>query len=993
MFLIPLFVCFSLIGSAQTATIIGKVIQEGEPIIGATVSVKGTTIGTTTDIDGEFTLKEVPVGEQTLVFAFVGYKTRQIGMTVDAGIHYLEKDVELEQGVNLKEFVVEDKMREGNEKAVKMQKESINLVQISASEDIESLPDRNAAEALQRMPGMVMETDQGEGSYVSFRGTPTDWGAALINGDRMPVADEDDVGRAFNFEVLPTGLIEYIVFNQSMAAELEGDAIGGSANFITKFVPENPEFEVELGMGQNFKARKPLYDFSVSGGRRFGKSKKFGAVGGVSVYNRNYATDNYELFYSNNDNHNIERLELNKFNGERTSYGAHTKFDYRINKNNELYVLGFYGRLEDQEFNRKTMYNWVSGVGQTIILHNIHSNRINEINGLDAGGNHKLSDKVSFDWKVARYETQFKYGPSGPLNEGSNAGYNVIEYEKLVRFDDYLFLDEQGNQTNEQNAFERWRLLDIDSPIPGYGDRADDLNPRYSNVTAIKPEDTMFLHKKTFAEIRNAYEQDPIVVSGNMRIDLNKKMRLKIGGKHRQKKGYRVYEFESWVRDPTKTGEALLYEDNNLYDIPNKENFLREEGGNYQQHMKQFLSDEGMQNWIANNSENLIYLPFTPTTTDLFKQFTGGNFEYEETVNAGYIALDWKVSKKFKMDLGVRIEQTDVMMLADNAQDTVYFDMTTGDAIIETWIEQDELSDKYFSILPMLNFNYGISDKSSLRGAFTRSFRRPNFSEIKPGFPDIHYTHFHALYGNPDLRPTFSWNGDVSYQRYVGLKGVLTVTAYYKYIVDHIYTAFKSEDALNVSGISNTFRPPGGILSKEFQNAPYAHVGGMEFTMIQKLHFLPSFLENLSVRANYAFTESKMRIASREELQPLPRQARHIANFKLSYDVERFSATIATNYRAPFLMELNLIAVTDPETGEPVVFNQSNDFDMYMGISWGLDASFSYNITPKLTAYAEINNLLNTPLVIYRGVRERPFQVDYYGRRALAGLSYNFTKK
>lgn len=978
--------------SAQIATIKGTVVSQGEPVIGATVSIRGTTIGVTTDLNGEFTLKEVPVGEQTMVFSFVGFQTKEIEVTVTAGLLYLEDDIEIEEGLNLKEFIVEDKMRDGNEKAVKMQKETINLVQIVASENIESLPDRNAAEALQRMPGMVMETDQGEGSYVSFRGTPTDWGAALINGDRMPVADEDDIGRAFNFEVMPTTLIEYIVFNQSMAAELEGDAIGGSANFITKFVPENPEFEVELGMGQNFKAREPLFDVSLSGGRRFGKNKNFGAVGGVSVYNRNYATDNYELFYSNNDNHNIERLELRKYNGERTSYGAHTKFDYRINKNNELYVLGFYGRLDDQEFHRKTMYNWVSGVGQTIILHNIHSRRTNEFNGLNAGGNHKISDKVSFDWKVARYETEFRYGPSGPENEGSNAGYNVIEYEKLVHFDDYLYLDEEGNRTDERSAFERWRLLDIDSPIPGYGDPAHNLNPRYSNVTPIKPEDTMFLHKKTFAEIRNSYEQDPIVVGANVHVEINKKMNLRIGGKHRQKKGYRKYEFESWVRDPQKTGDALLYIDNDLYDIPNSERYLREEDGNYQQHMEQFLSDDGMQNWIKNNSENLIYLPFTPTTTDLYKQFVGGNFEYEESVNAGYIALDWEISKKFKLDFGVRVEETDIEIIADNAQDTVYFDMSTGDVIIETWIEKDVMTDKYLSVLPMINFNYSINQKSSLRGAFTRSFRRPNFSELKPGFPDIHYTHFHALYGNPDLRPTFSWNGDVSYQRYIGLKGVLTVSAYYKYVIDHIYTAFKSEDALNVSGISNTFRPPGGILSKEFQNAPYAHVGGIELTMVQKLHFLPGFLKNLSVRGNYAFTESKMRIESRDELQPLPRQARHIANFRLSYDVEKFSASIATNYRAPFLMELNLIAVRDPETGEPSVFNQTNDFDMFMGVSWGLDASAQYHITPKLSVYAEVNNLLNTPFVIYRGVRERPFQVEYYGLRALAGLKYNFTK-
>lgn len=976
--------------SAQESSVEGVVKDQYGPLIGASVIVENTTTGAVTDIDGKFEIKGLNPGPINLQISFIGYETITHSLVLKSGVNKVSKPIQMKPGLALKQVTVEGKMSEGNEKAMSMQRKSVNLSQVVASENIESLPDRNAAEALQRLPGVVMETDQGEGSYISFRGTPTDWGAALINGDRLPVADEEDIGRAFNFDILPTSLIEYIQFNLTLSPEIEGDAIGGSANFISKQIPDSFNLEVQAGAGYNNKALKPLYELSLAAGTRLGKNKKLGIVGGGSVYNRNWATDNYEFFYSNNDNHNIERLELRKYDGERTSYGAHLKLQYDFNKNNSIYALGFYGRLEDMEFNRKTMYNWVAGVGQSIIVQNIHNLMINDILGGTLGGEHKVTEKLSVDWRVSQYETEFKYGPSGPDNGLSADGYNVIEYEKLVKFTDYLYLDEAGNPTDEQNAYTRLRLLDIDSPVEGYGTPADNIQPTWDNVVPIKPEDTLFLHKKTYAELRNVYEKDPIVIALNLNYEINSRNKIRFGGKYRDKEGYRTYGLESWVRDANNSNTALVYNDQELRDIPNLNTYQQAEGGHYQPYTEQFLSDEDMQNWLVNNKDQLKFLPFGPKTTDLYKQFVGSNYEYNENVIAFYAAYNKKIGSKLTLDLGLRYEQTDVYVKAPNAVDSTYFNFETGEAIVDTWLEYDEMSRKYDAFLPMLNFVFDINEKSLVKGAVTRSFRRPNFSEVKPGQPDIHYTHFHALYGNPDLNPTYSTNVDLSYQRYTGLQGVITITGFYKYVTDHIYTAFKSTDEVNISGVANTFRPPGGILAKEYKNAPYANLFGFELSFQQPLKFMPGILKNLVFSGNYAFTESKMKIESREELQPLPRQAKHLANVRLGYEGEKFQATIASTFRSSYLMELNLIAVEDPETGEPVIFNESNDFDQYMGKTLGLDASISYNINKHFSVYAEGNNLLNTPFIVYRGRIERPIQVEYYSFRVLGGVKYKF---
>nr|MDC2855190.1 TonB-dependent receptor plug domain-containing protein [Ningiella sp. W23] len=62
------------------------------------------------------------------------------------------------------------------------------------------LPDRNAAEAVQRIPGVSIERDQGEGRFVAVRGLPAQWSSASINGDRLPTAEEETTSRATAFD-------------------------------------------------------------------------------------------------------------------------------------------------------------------------------------------------------------------------------------------------------------------------------------------------------------------------------------------------------------------------------------------------------------------------------------------------------------------------------------------------------------------------------------------------------------------------------------------------------------------------------------------------------------------------------------------------------------------------------------------------------------------------------------------------------------------------
>ena len=90
-----LFVGIGLV-TAQITKVTGTVISEedGLPVVGASILVKGTTVGTVTDMDGKFTLSNVPSSAKTLVVSFIGMATQEVGIKSNLQI-ILKSDTEV----------------------------------------------------------------------------------------------------------------------------------------------------------------------------------------------------------------------------------------------------------------------------------------------------------------------------------------------------------------------------------------------------------------------------------------------------------------------------------------------------------------------------------------------------------------------------------------------------------------------------------------------------------------------------------------------------------------------------------------------------------------------------------------------------------------------------------------------------------------------------------------------------------------------------------
>ena len=156
--------------SLLSGTITGKVIdaQLSDRLPGATVKIAGSTIGTVTDVNGEFSLR-APEGEITLEITYIGFSKITQTVTVPAnGV----VSVEIKMNSNALELdnIIVTGILQGQQRALNQQKSADNIKNIVSADQMGRFPDVNVAEALQRVPAVNIERDQGEGRYLTVRG-------------------------------------------------------------------------------------------------------------------------------------------------------------------------------------------------------------------------------------------------------------------------------------------------------------------------------------------------------------------------------------------------------------------------------------------------------------------------------------------------------------------------------------------------------------------------------------------------------------------------------------------------------------------------------------------------------------------------------------------------------------------------------------------------------------------------------------------------------
>ncbi|MBL7878785.1 MAG: carboxypeptidase-like regulatory domain-containing protein, partial [Chryseobacterium gambrini] len=219
--LFPLFACCSIFITAQQQIVTGIVSDHNQPLPGAAVKITGSSKIIMTDLEGKFSVNDLKPGHYDLQISYIGFENQNITIdltsqqTMDLGMISM-----LQKQKNIDEVIVTGSLKNSEARALNLQKNAINISNVIASDGIGKLPDRNAAETVQRVQGVSIERDQGEGRFVSLRGLPPFWASTTINGNRLPTAEEETTSRATAFDFFPTELISYVHVNKSFTPDM-----------------------------------------------------------------------------------------------------------------------------------------------------------------------------------------------------------------------------------------------------------------------------------------------------------------------------------------------------------------------------------------------------------------------------------------------------------------------------------------------------------------------------------------------------------------------------------------------------------------------------------------------------------------------------------------------------------------------------------------------------------------------------------------------------
>jgi len=933
-------------------TISGKVIDalSNEALVGATIQIEGTNLGTSSDANGLFNLSGITAEEIQIKVAFVGYETFSLRHNFSKNPAPVLRIRLQASAVSLAEVQIEGKA-EGQIRAMIEQKKAENIKNIVSAEQIATFPDMNAAEVMQRIPGITLQRDQGEGRFVQLRGTPPELTNFNVNGEQVP-SPQGGV-RYVGMDIIPADQIQFIEVSKVMTPDMDADGIGGSVNIKTKEAADAvPDVRATLASGYNNLRQTPNYQFQFSNGQRFGK---FGFNLNSSFFQNNQGSDNIEYefvkgpFFGNQNagvnNFQVQyrEMQLRHYDITRTRISVSPTFDFRFNKNSLLYLRAMYNSFSDDETRRRLIYELDDALSETYYLYGgvVHDvrDRVKKqgLYTLSLGGEHKIG-QATFDYQVFyalaeekepdRLEAAFE-------NPGQAIAISIDTTDRAyprIKF---------PNATNAGNA------------------------TRYADFTL----DELLL------ENRNVQDKN-FTPRFNLSIpytfSTNSKGYVKFGGKIRMKDKERDIRSESFG---AYTAQSILYP------------------GVGPKLSLETVNDGFWEDNLLNQGYALEYMP-SPSLLRDFYEFYPQHFVYDRNATRTQsFGEDYRAKERiyaaygmFRHDFGrlmvlggLRFEQTDIEYQGAKI-------LLNGNRFVGIDTLEDQRTHRF--LLPQLQLKYAVNDNFNLRAAITSTYSRPNFDDVLPYREQDREA---VKFGNPNLRYPRATNLDFLAERYFR-KGLISGGVFYKKIEDFVFffKRFAHEGDPKDFGLVE--------ITKAI-NGNKAEVYGAEFQAQFKFDFLPGFLKNFGVYTNYTYTFSEAKIKQRlpanftdavvvfgeddadfftpdqkQETVPLPGQAQHTANFALFFDSKRFFTRLTANYHDAFLSQLGA----------------DRDLDEYYDEEFRLDFTANYDLTKNLNVFTDVINLTNTPLRYYLGDSTRVKQQEFYSWWCRVGVKLNF---
>ncbi len=952
--LTTLFVFFMLgmLGLQAQNTISGRVLddQTGEPLAGASVAIENTTKGAVTDGRGRFTIENVADDNVTLTTLYMGYDTKK--QTVNAAsarnitIRLTEGSIELNE-------VIVGGIVEGQIEAIIEMRQADNIKNIIAAEQIVTFPDLNAAEVIQRIPGITLQRDQGEGRFVQLRGTPPELTNFNINGEQVPSPEGDF--RYVGLDIIPSDQIESIEVVKVITPDMDADGIGGSVDIKTRDAQEGPpQIQATLAGGYNNLRGTPIYNVQFAYGQRY---NKLGFQLNSSYFENNSGSDNIEYkfakgpFFNTDDQGegqdnffvHYREAQLRHYEITRTRTSISPTLDYKFNDNSFVYLRGMYNRFTDNEIRRRLIYDLDDPLNANYYLfggveHDVRDRfKDQELSTIALGGEHKIGN-ITIDYQLFyananeqepdRFEARFD-SPGQAITIDFDT--SDPEYPKAT----FPIESNAGNATDYEN-------FELDEMIIENSDTREDLwTPRFN------------------IQIPYAFNN-------------GQEGFLKFGGKLRA----RVKE-----RNIVSQTFGAYNETSRLYpgmgaplNLVTASDDFREDDLLGEGYVLEFMPSADVMRDFYEFYPQFFIFDRNETRKNSYNQ----DYKYRENIYAAYGMFRHNIGRLMVLG-GLRFERTDVL---ENQAFGVELD---GNRFIGIDTFNNERTIDFW--LPQIQLKYSLSPSVNLRAAWSYTYARPNYVDVIPAREEDRRE---VTIGNPDLEYPMSMNVDLMIERYFG-RSIFSGGLFYKQIDDFVfnYRRFGRE------GEPGSGNFPVFEFTKPL-NGRDAQVFGAELQAQFKFDFLPGFFSDFGLYTNYTYTFSEAFIPQRvpanyaeaiiidpneddlsefftdedKELIELPGQAEHTANAALFYDGPKFFARLTANYQDAFLVEIG------PDA----------DLDEFYDEALRLDYTMNYQLTKNVNIFYDWINITDTPLRFYLGTPDVIKQQEFYSWWMRAGV-------
>ena len=857
------------------------------------------------------------------------------------------------------EEVVVTGFRASLNKALDAKQEQVGAIDMIVAEDIADFPDLNLAESLQRVPGVVIARDAGEGRQISVRGLGPQFTRVRINGvEAMSANGSTDAaggtnrGRNFDFNTFASELFSNLTVRKTAAASTEEGSLGATVDLRTgrpfDFNGLTIAGSAQLGYNDLNESADPRAAFLIS--NTFADDK-VGALLSVAYTDRNLADEGSSTVRWQNGAGTSAFGPLDPtYAGTPTLAQINAAFRPRIPRydkyQHEQSRLGLTGSLQfrpgdNTEFSLDAMYAKFNAHRDEMFLEapvfsTTGAAAITDVNPVNAviDGSNTLVYGVFNDVDIrseARHDNLYTKFTQVTL-DGDHKFGETFRLHALVGF----------AEANHDNPTQTTLLFDANN-VDGYTYDYRDNNrlPFFSYGTTDVTNPATW----TLTQIR-LRPQSTINSFQTASIDLEWKatesFSLKFGP---QWKNY-VFKSTEARRSNGTTGnvEGSLPPGMAAVPISSYSRVVSMNNG-------LGIPNGTVTTWLIpdlNAAVDALDLD-NPTLYPLgIQPALGNNYEVEEDDLGAYLQGDFNIplgSHTLRGNVGVRYVQTD--------QTSNGYTFTSGAPLLQ------EVSRDYDDVLPALNVVYDFSDKLLMRVAAAKVLTRPNLGQLNPGAAvSVSGNNRTVTAGNPDLKPFTANAYDLAVEWYFAPESLLSVALFYKDIDSFVQTIRETRPftgnplglpdsvAIAACGTVAGCSPAADWQFSLPANTPGGDLKGFEISYQQPFTFLPGVWSNFGAILNYTGVDSEVDyldatgvVVTTADLTGL---SKHAYNATLYFDNKIFSARFAAAYRSDYLTTVPGRNGNDVE-GTASTFN--------------LDFSSSYNINDHFTISLEALNL------------------------------------